>query len=128
VRLIFERGVELSRSDQGVWLFASAERRLTGTLASVASKYALRPVLGFLNTSSGPLLFRADKAGMLDLEHSELYQMFLRLRDAAILSFRLSLLHVLGAVMHHCKRLAEEYSRVCRGFGSPGTSARVVRP
>ena len=120
VRVVFEKGLELRRTQDGAWFFQSVRGEKSGTVpAAVTSKYGVRPVLVTERLPSGSeLTFLLATKGkqILEREYHELISIADAKDDIPVLFFTFNLSYVAGAVCYHCKRLAETYSEICHAF------------
>jgi hypothetical protein len=107
IRIVFEKGIDLRRTEDDVWFFQSVRGKQLGAIpGEVVQKYGVRPIL--VSPSKGKQI--------LDLEHSELIQIALAKDDVPMVFHSYNLSYILGAICHHCKRLADTYSEICRTF------------
>jgi hypothetical protein len=121
VRIVYEHGVAVQRSADGAWYFESAEKQFSLSPIApddVAKHYELRPIVYTTQLPDGndmaSLLSQTKGKLPLDGELSKLAEG--DWRNEAILHEIFNLRYVFGAIIHHCKRLADVYSGVCSRF------------
>jgi hypothetical protein len=132
-RVIFEKGIEISHGEDGVWFYKSSlTKQSVANRAEVSKKYSARPILLSTCVAAGDkrqitLLFPTEGNQVLELEQTDLQQMAIVKDIPMIHQFNLN--YIIGAVVYHCKRLAERYSEICSTFsqGPTGSHHRIDR-
>lgn len=119
-RIIFEKGIEISHGEDGVWFYKSSPtKQSVANRAEVSKKYGVRPILLSIRIPPGDerkilWLFPTEGNKVLELEQTDLQQMAIDKDIPPIFQFNLN--YIVGTVVYHCKRLAEIYSDICRTF------------
>ena len=129
VRIVFEKGIELRCTREKWWAFQSVSEKnefITSEenpeeiphklFHSVYTKYHVRPILLTSSYSSEhSMLLPSLPMRSLDVELSELDN-----KNLEDISFQhlSNLIYSMGAMLYHCKQLAEVYCEVCRSFVS----------
>ena len=130
VRIVFEKGIELRCTREKQWAFQSVSEKnefITSEenpeeipnklFSSVYKKYHVRPILltSSYSGSEHSMLLPSIPMRSLDVEWSELDR-----KNSEDISFQhlSNLSYSMGAMLYHCKQLAEVYCRVCRSFVS----------
>jgi hypothetical protein len=127
VRIVFEKGIELRCTREKQWAFQSVSEKnefITSEenpeeiphklFHSVYTKYHVRPILLTSSYSSEhSMLLPSLPMRSLDVELSELDN-----KNLEDISFQhlSNLIYSMGAMLYHCKQLAEVYCEVCRSF------------
>ena len=126
---IFEKGVEITKDDNGLWYFQSSSGKLSvASLIEVNRKYKLRLILAKHRGDSHrdiellvPLK-RGEK--WLEVQLSQLAQTASR-KGSQVLFGTLNLTYVVESVCYHCKCLCKVYSNICRLFAE--SMAKLVK-
>lgn len=118
-RIVFEKGIEIRLESDGVWRVQSAEDKpLPMGAKEINNQYKVQPIVAVRPLSLGIdyafLLSNNEELEILDLVPSKFYSPFLT--DVSALIKACNIGYVLGSVHHHCKRLAIEYSEICRVY------------
>jgi len=130
VRIVFEKGIELRCTREKQWAFQSVSEKnkfITSEenpkeiprklFYSVYTKYHVRPILltSSYSGSEHSMLLPSIPMRSLDVEWSELDR-----KNSEDISFQhlSNLSYSMGAMLYHCKQLAEVYCKVCRSFVS----------
>lgn len=116
-RIVFEKGITVKRSEDGLWYFQSVNsHKAAGPVVpiEIGEKYNVRPIVvskqHSLNNIRKYLLPIAGQQ-ILELEHSDLANR--ELRDGSNFPHMHNIDYIVGAVIYHCKNLAEIYSEIC---------------
>lgn len=123
VRLVFENGVELRRTSGRSWsLQAAGGKQVSSTPTEVEENYDVRPILVTERLPTGYeltlLLSPIIRHDSFNSELSQLHQKALKKPGSIAISDITNLVYIVGAVLHHCRHLAEVYSAICRHYAS----------
>jgi hypothetical protein len=122
VRVVFEKGIELCLEEDGLWYFQSGQgKSFVTSPTEVIKKYKVCPILatGKLPSEKEYTFLLSTKANAyLEVGHSELLNKA-HAKDLPTLFHSINLSYVVGAVLHHCKSLADIYAEICRTFWLP---------
>lgn len=108
--VLFERGVSLVKENGNAWRHRSASSSISvDSPSAVQSEFQLRPVvvLGPCGNSRVSMVLPATQGRLLDIYRSELDRNISR-----------SLSFIMGAVLYHCKALAQWYTDQCLHYSS----------
>lgn len=113
-RVVFERGIDLLKEEDGEFRIQSSLARPVAELTEVARRYKVRPVVALQEIEGEEMsLLLPTEGRLLDIRRSELSQ---QLRQKEIVLHGLNVSYAVGAVCYHCKRLAETCSAICKGY------------
>jgi hypothetical protein len=119
-RIVFEKGLELCREEDDSFCLQSIRGlQPRKPLMELFERYSVRPILLASRHESGDeftMLLPAKEKRILDVELSQLIQVAITSDIPSLHHFNLT--YIIGAVIYHCKRLAEVYSEICRNFAS----------
>ena len=108
--VLFERGVSLSKESDNLWRYQSAQENMYESIpAAVQGKLNLRPivVIGPCGDLRIKAVLPSTQGRLLNIYRSELMMKIPR-----------SSLFLMGAVLYHCKALAQWYTDQCSSYSS----------
>lgn len=128
-RVVYNHGVAIRLNDDGFWQFESQQANLPLIRTdndTVQREYSLTPLMVTMAhvpdyTSTHLLSNRPGRRLFLDIEQAEMSQRLISLHNTVKLYDGFNQTYVLGAVLYHCKRMADLYCQVSASSASfPG--------
>ena len=120
VRFVYEHGVTVQRSTDGAWYFESVEKGSSFPPVNpgdISREYG-RPILTTYRASADDemtsLLSQTKENLPLDWQLSKLAEG--DWENEAIWYDVFNLIYIVGAVIYHCKQLADIYSNICKDY------------
>lgn len=129
IRVVYDRGVAIRLNDDGFWQFESQQVNLPLIQTdndTVQREYGLTPLMVTSRltpeiATTSLLSNRPGRRLFLNIEQAEVSQRLVSLHETIKLFDGFNQTYVLGAVLYHCKRMADLYCQVSASSASfPG--------
>jgi len=121
LKVVCEKGITFEFIEGRGWQLLSTKTPVTANdPMKAAAAYGVRPVLlaeDILNDGSRTLFLPSSPGkSPFELQPSDLTQLIFNRWNSPSLPHAVSMNYLLGAVVYHCKKLAEAYSQITQGY------------